>query len=126
MEGAHCGVRGASPPRSPRPAKCGGLLAQKVEDDLAPVRAAAVLEDVDPLPRSKQQLPLIDRYRKPGLRKRGPQMGRHIIQALALVDIALAILWRDRLEKPLNVSPHLGIGILLDEQGRRSMAAEER
>src|SRR5580704_9299244 len=53
-------------------------------------------------------------------------MRGHVVQTLGFVDIALAVLGCDFLEKIFKVHLDAGIGVLLNEQRSRRVAAENR
>jgi len=60
------------------------------------------------------------------LQERGSDMRRHVIQAFASMDVTLAVLRRDRLEKPFQIRQDIRAGILLNEKRGGGMAAENR
>jgi len=102
------------------------LLPQKMQHDLTLVRRAPVLEEIDALPSPKNQPPR--RYGDSELRlqQRRPDMGRHVVETFAFVDVALAVFWRDRLEKIFQIRPDIGVGVLLNEKRGGGMAAKDR
>ena len=64
------------------------------------------------------------RHRQLDLGERGPQVGRHVVGALVLVAVGGA-LGRQAREVILEVAGDVGVGVLLDQQAGRGVAAEE-
>src|SRR5271165_2639146 len=93
---------------------------------LAPMRTTAMLDQEDALPCPQRQRAADHRQGELGLRQRDAQMRRHVVCAFAVVLIERAILGREPLEKLLQVAQNGRVGVLLDEQRRGSMAAEDR
>jgi len=69
---------------------------------------------------------ILYRDRELRLRQRGPDMGRHIVRALVIVRVERPVLGRDPGEEFFEIVARGPGRILLDEQGRRSVRAEER
>src|SRR5687768_3298403 len=63
-------------------------LPEHLDDQLALVAAAAVLEQVQALPRAQAELPVDDRHPERGLRERRLEVRRHIVEALVVVGVA--------------------------------------
>ena len=55
-----------------------------------------------------------------------PNMRGHVVQTFGFVDIALAFFGRHFLEKIFQIRLDVGIGVLLNEQRGRGVAAENR
>ena len=53
-------------------------------------------------------------------------MRGHVVQTFGFVDIALVVFGRDFLEKIFQIRLDVGIGVLLNEQRGRGVAAENR
>ena len=91
-----------------------------MQHDLATMRRAAMLEQIDPLPSAKDQSPRGHGNGKLRLRKRGPDTRRHVVQTFATMDVALVVSLRKNFEIRLDI----GVGIPLNEKRRGGMAAE--
>lgn len=102
------------------------LFSEEVQHDLPPVRRAAVLEKIDPLPGAKHHAPRGNRNRKLRLRQRRSYMGGHVVGSLDAVDITPLVLRRDCFEKIFEILLDIGIGVFLDEERCRGVAAENR
>src|SRR5271166_3870148 len=102
-----------------------GLLTQRVDRDLAPMRRAPMLEEINPLPRSERETAVDQRDRQVGRRQRRPDVRRHIIGAFIVMGVAMRVLRRDAFEKRLEIRADLRRGVLLDEKGGRRVPAEQ-
>ena len=100
------------------------LFSDQVQCDLAPLRPAAVLEQIDALPSTERHFSPRHRNRKLHLGERGAEVGGHVIWSLDLVDVAAGCLGRDPVEEGFQVGPQVRVGVLLDQQRRGSVAAE--
>ena len=67
------------------------------------VRAAAVLEQVDPLPGPERQPSADQRDRQLGPGEGGAQMGRHVVRPLVVVGVEGGVLRRQAFEEGLKV-----------------------
>src|ERR1700730_10567735 len=85
-----------------------------------------MLEQIDALPSPKGHPPRGDRNGKLRLREGGSDMRGHVVQTFGFVDIALAVFGHNFLEKIFKVRLNVGIGIFLNEQRGRGVAAENR
>ena len=83
-----------------------------------------MLEDEDALPRTEGQSATRHRYRDLHGGERRPDVGGHVVRPFAAMDI-VAILRRRRFEEGREVRQHVRIGVLLDQQGCRGMAAKQ-
>ena len=93
--------------------------------DLAQVRGAAVLEQVDALPGSERHPAADNRDRQTDRGQSGADMGRHVVRPLVVVGIAALVLGRQELEERLEIVAHRRRGVLLDQQRRRGMTTEQ-
>src|SRR5690242_4336855 len=92
-----------------------GSLPPKLQHKLAPMRRAAVLEDVDALPGPEERTSILDRDREMRRQQGTADMRRHIIGALVVMPVAFDVLGRERTKKVLEIGADLGRGILLDQ-----------
>ena len=53
-------------------------------------------------------------------------MGRHVVGAFRAVAVAGRVVRGEARDPVLEIGEHVGVGVLLDEQARRRMAAPER
>jgi hypothetical protein len=100
------------------------LFAEKMQNDLPPVGLAPMFEQIDPLPSAEHQPPRGNRDGKLGWRKRGPDMRGHVVWSFRLMNIALVVFWRDGLKKIFKISLNVWVGIFLNKERRRSVAAK--
>src|SRR5829696_7469793 len=92
----------------------------------AAVLAAAVLEEIDALPCPECQACIGNRYAERALGEGGSDMRRHVVWSFVSMDDPRAAFRNDPPEKFHKVALHLFIGILLYEERRRSVPAEQR
>jgi hypothetical protein len=97
-----------------------------MQNDLAPVRRAAMLEQINPLPSPEDHPPRSDRNGKLRLRKRGPDVRRHVVRTFGAVNIAPSALGCDLFEKSFEIGSNIGVGVLLNQKGGGGVAAENR
>ena len=102
-----------------------GSFADQVEREAAPVRPAAVLEQIDALPGAEREPAAEQRDGELDLGEDRPQMRRHVVRPLVAMGVGGGILRREPGDPRLDVGAHLGRGILLDEQRGGGVAAEE-
>jgi hypothetical protein len=109
-------------------AQAGWLFADQVQHDLAAVGMDAVLEEVDALPGAEDEAAVQDGDGELDLREGGFEVGGHVVEAFVVVEVG-AVRWRhvggDVVEVGEDVALHGGVGVLLDEQRRRGVAAED-
>jgi hypothetical protein len=96
-----------------------------MDDHFAPVRAHAVLKQVDALPCAQNHAPAGYRNGKRGRRQRRPDMGSHVIRSFQRMDESRIVIRHQLLDKSFQIMPHIRIGILIDDQPAGRMAAEQ-
>jgi len=89
------------------------------------MRAAAMLEQIDALPRPKRESAVDQRDRELDLRECRAEMRRHVVRALVIVQI-FARLWRDPRKICFEIGANLGRRVFLDEERGGGVAAEYR
>jgi hypothetical protein len=52
-------------------------------------------------------------------------MGRHVIRPLVSVPEQRVSIWHEASEEPIEIGPHTGVSVLLNEQARRRVAKEQ-
>ena len=125
------GSPSTSRPRiAPRPvlflALCSRLdPAGELQHDLAAVRRAAMLDQIDRLPGSEREPALQHRNLQRRRRQHGLDMRRHVVGAFGVVAPPGA-LGREPAERRHEIVQHRGIGVFLDRQRRRGVADEQR
>src|SRR5687767_12930883 len=97
-------------------------LAEQVERDLARRWIAAMLEQIDALPRAKDHSAALDRYGELGLGKRRPEVRGHVVRTLVGMLVG-GMLRCDAREIVLEVPARGRSGVFLDEQGCRGVPA---
>src|SRR5450631_761237 len=97
-----------------------------MQNDLAPVRRAAMFEQINPLPSPEDLPPRGDRNGKLRLRKRGPDVRRHVVRTFGAVNIAPSALGCDLFEKSFEIGSNIGVGVLLNQKGGGGVVAENR
>jgi hypothetical protein len=100
-------------------------LADQMQNQFAAMRRSPVLEEIDALPRAERQIPADNRNGKMRLRQRGAYMRRHVVRTFGIVLVHRRFR-RDALEISFHVGANGRVGILLNEQRRRGVAAEDR
>jgi hypothetical protein len=85
-----------------------------------------MFEQIDPLPSAEHQSPRGNRDGKLGWGKRGPDMRGHVVWSFRLMNIALVVFRRDGLKKIFKISLNVWVGIFLNKERRRSVAAKYR
>ncbi len=119
-------TRSRNRPRSnPRPVFFSSTRADKLQHDLPAMRAAAMLDQVDRLPRSEREFTVQNRDLQRTRRQHGLDMRRHVVGAFGVVGPS-AVLGRKPAERRDQIVEHRRIGIFLDCQRRRGMADEQR
>jgi hypothetical protein len=88
------------------------------------MRPAAMLEQVNALPGAERRLAVHDRNRQLNLRQRRAQMRRHVVGAFVIVLITSLLFRRQLLEECFQIGAHFPGRILLNEQRRRGVLAE--
>ncbi len=96
-----------------------------MECKLAAVGAAAMLEQVQPLPGAERHAAADHRDRELDLRQRGAEMGGHVVGALVVMGVGGGIFRRDPGEEALEVAAGGGGGVFLDQQRSGGVAAEQ-
>ena len=84
----------------------------------ATVPVAPVLEQVDPLPRPEHESTRLHGHRELRLGQHGANVSRHVVGTLGGVTIESIVFGHQPLEERLEVADHIGVGVLLDRQGR--------
>src|SRR5258708_5561951 len=92
------------------------LITQNMQDDLAPMRRRAVLEDIDPLPCSKNWLAIEDGYRELRIGERGSDVCGHVVGALHGMAVQFVVFRRQTTEMIVEIGDHVRVGILLNCQ----------
>src|SRR4051812_37254617 len=91
--------------------------------DAPSVRRRAMLPNVERLPGAERELVIRDRDRLAGLGDRGADVARHVVGALGVVLVTIALRC-DALDPFLKVAEHRGIGVLLDDEARGGVLDE--
>src|ERR1035441_9593352 len=107
---------------------CGGgrkSLADEMGGDGARVGRAAVLPEIDPLPSAQCQPALTDRNGKVDRRKRGAHVCWHVVVALNGVREERIAIRHKPGEELLQITPHVRVGVLLNQQGGGGVAKIE-
>src|ERR1017187_5509641 len=104
---------------------CSKLLANEMGGDGAGVGRTAVFPEVNALPGAQHQLAVTDGNGKVDGGKRGAHMSGHIVVALAGVREERVAVRHKAGEEMLQVTPHVRVGVLLDQQGGGGMAEVE-
>src|SRR6476661_2844166 len=95
-------------------------LADEMQRDFAFMRPQPVLPKIDALPRAQREAGAGERNRKLDGGQRGANVSSHVIGTfVAMAEERIAIGHETR-EETLEVAAHVGIGILLDDESRRS------
>ena len=95
-----------------------------MQGDLPLMRRTPMLEQVNTLPRSQGELPLQDRNRQLHTDEGRADMSGHIVGAFVGVPISAGVLWRQAVDKCLEIGANVPRGVLLDEQSSGGMTAE--
>ena len=82
------------------------------------VPVAPVLKQIDTLPRPEHEPPGLHGYRELGLGQHRADVSRHVVGPLGGVAVEPIVLGYQPLEERLEVADHIGVGVLLDRQGR--------
>ncbi len=88
---------------------------RKLQHDFPPVRTSPVLDQVNPLPRSKRQIAIEDGDLQRGRRQHGLDVRRHIIGTFGVVAPP-CMLRGQPIECGRQIHQHRRIGIFLDRQ----------
>jgi hypothetical protein len=96
----------------------------KMQGNLSPMRRTPMLEQVNALPSSQGKLPLHDRNRQLHSDKGRADMGGHVVGAFVGVPISAGVLWRQAIEKCLEIGANVPRGVLLYEQSGRGVPAK--
>ena len=94
--------------------------------DLPRVRGVAVFVQVNALPGSEYRSAAGDGNRKAGLGESRANMGRHVVWSLHAVPIQFRLPGNQSPEEIFQIVTDVGVGILLNGQGSRSMLDIER
>ena len=100
-------------------------LADQMQDDLPGMRAASMLEQVNALPGTQHQFAITNRYRNLHQRQGAANVRRHVVFAFHDVPIERPILSDQPPKEGLQIAPHVGVGVLLNDQRRAGMLAED-
>jgi hypothetical protein len=93
---------------------------------MPPMRMRTMLKHVQPLPRPQRHASFYNRDRQTRLRKRRPDMRRHIVRPLRPVPVMFAALRRQPLEKIAQIERYIRIGVFLNNQRTGSMLRKQR
>ena len=99
----------------------GELFAEQMEHHIPAVGGGAVLENVDALPCSERHAALLHGNRQLGEGEGGPYVSGHIVGTFDGVAIQAVVLGDQAIEEGIEVVDDVGVGILLDGQGCRSV-----
>jgi hypothetical protein len=89
-----------------------------MQDNLSPMRRAAVLEQINPLPCPQSKLATKNRNRKLHAGQNGADVGGHVVSAFVGVPVS-AVLRRRAVEKCLEICADVSRGVLLNDQPGR-------
>gem|GEM_PF-5691583 len=98
--------------------------ARQMQRDLATVRQASMLDQVDALPRAQSHAAADHRNREVHARQHGLEVGGHVVRPFVVVGIARPF-GRDAVEPVQQVAAYFPRRILLNQQGGRGVAAEQ-
>ena len=107
-----------------RPPRARGLelLADEMDGNGAGVRGAAMLPEVNALPGAQRQLAVADGNGKIDRRKGGAHVSGHVVVAFDRVREERIAVRHKASEEMLQVTPHVRVGVFLDQQGGGSVA----
>ena len=89
------------------------------------MRASAVLEDIDPLPRTQRKIPTINWNRQAGVRQHRADMGGCVVRAFQIMTVP-GVPFRDQaLQKSLKVSAGSWVPVLAHYQRCASVWQKE-
>src|SRR5688500_13883243 len=109
-----------------QPAARTGLFSGEMQDDFSLRRTRSMLEKIDALPGAEHELPVHDRNAQVHLGQGRLQMRRHVVGTFVVVLIESRTLRRELIEELLQVATHGRRRVLLDDEGRGSVPAEQR
>src|ERR1019366_5655695 len=109
------------------PTRGGGrkLLADEMGGDGARVGRAAVFPEIDPLPSAQRQPALTNGNGKVDRRKGGAHVRRHVVVALNGVREERIAIRHKPGEELFQITPHVRVGVLLNQQGGGGVAKME-
>jgi hypothetical protein len=96
--------------------------ADELQHDFTPVRAGAMLGDVDALPSPERECPGDHGDVERHTREHGLYMRRHIVRPLDIMN-PVGIGGREAIERAHKVGAYVGIGVFLDDEARPTYAA---
>ncbi len=102
-----------------------GSVAGDVNHQLADVAALPVLPEVDSLPGSQHESPSGNGNLFRGLGQGRADVGRHVVRALSVVDVAPAVFWYELGKEIFQIPQHVGVGVFLDQQAGRGVAQKQ-
>ncbi len=85
-----------------------------------------MLEQINPLPSSQGEPAVHDRDGEVHVGQRRSDMGGHVVIAFVCMPISPRLLWRDAFKERLQIGADVPRRILLNEQSRRGVSAEQR
>src|SRR5215468_7581405 len=101
------------------------MTADELQNDLAPVRPIAMLGEIDALPGAERKRAVDHRYMQRYSGYHCLNVRRHVVRPFDCVHPAGSGRC-DAVERRHQIGPHIGIGVLLDDERRRGMAQKER
>ena len=99
--------------------------ADELQHYFAPVRPRAMLGKIKPLPGAERQHAIVHRDMERDASEHRLDVGGHIVGSFGIVHPA-GIGRREAIERGDKIALHVGIGILLDHQRRRSVAQKQK
>ena len=102
------------------------LLTCQMQHDAAAVRARAVFEHVNSLPGAQCEPGIDQRVGQLRLRESSADMRRHVIGALGGVTVPGCVFGNDARKELIEIADHVGVGIFLNDQRRRSVLNKHR
>ena len=88
----------------------------------AAVPVAPMLEQINSLPRPEHEPPGLHGHREVRLCQDRANVSRHVVGALCGMAVEPIVLGYQPLEECHEVADHVGVGVLLNRQGRRGVA----
>src|SRR5690606_3265650 len=97
----------------------------EVNDDATPVRGAAMLPQVDPLPGAEREPPVEYRDRERGGGEDRLDVGRHVVRPLRRMREVAVALRHEAVEPLLEVMARARIGVFLNGEAGGGVADED-
>lgn len=97
-----------------------------MQHNAPPVRPHPMLEQINALPSPQRQLAFVNRDGQLRLRQRRPYVRSHIVRSLGSMSVEARIFGNKATEEIGQIRHHVGIGVFLNHQRRRSVLAKDR